>query len=352
MRILHLPTSVGGNSWGLSRAERDLGLDSQTLVTRDNWLKYPSDICLHWEKNAFPGIALSAVKTFWDIRKKFDVFHFNFGSTLIDFRRLGIHHWDLPFYPKGKKLIVTYNGCDARQKFKITGARKTGGCPIRDCCGKKFCGLTDHMKRHRIRIMAGHAHHIFALNPDLLHYLPSGKSSFLPYTIANWNSLTPSLRLREAKIKIVHSPTNTQIKGTDLVLESIGRLRPRYNLDVQIVQNVPHEEALKIYENADLVIDQLLVGWYGGFSVEAMRMGKAVAVYINTDDLKFIPEDMARDLLEAVINVNPANLTETLSLYLENPELLSRKARAGMDYVNTWHDPARIANITRSFYHP
>ena len=40
-------------------------------------------------------------------------------------------------------------------------------------------------------------------------------------------------------------------------------------------------KALKIYEEADIVIDQVLIGWYGGFGVEVMKMGKPLAVYIR-----------------------------------------------------------------------
>ena len=46
MRVLHLPMSVGGNAWGLSQAEKTLGIYSQVLVEENNWLNYESDICL------------------------------------------------------------------------------------------------------------------------------------------------------------------------------------------------------------------------------------------------------------------------------------------------------------------
>ena len=39
-----------------------------------------------------------------------------------------------------------------------------------------------------------------------------------------------------------------------------------------VVENTPHTKALKIYEEADIVIDQVLIGWYGGFGVEVMKM--------------------------------------------------------------------------------
>lgn len=86
----------------------------------------------------------------------------------------------------------------------------------------------------------------------------------------------------------------------------IENLKTRYNVEMILVENMPNKEALEFYKQGDLVIDQVLAGWYGGFAVEAMKMGKPVGVYIREEDLQFIPEEMAKDLRETVININPS----------------------------------------------
>ena len=106
-RVLHLPTPIGGMPWGLAQGERSLGLDSQVLYTYTNWLDYPSDICLNLERVNSHLVKLKKLSsTFLSIRKEFDVFHFNFGQTLINTEKLGIVQGELPFYPKGAKLFV------------------------------------------------------------------------------------------------------------------------------------------------------------------------------------------------------------------------------------------------------
>jgi hypothetical protein len=117
-----------------------------------------------------------------------------------------------------------------------------------------------------------------------------------------------------------------------------------------LIENSPHKRALEDYKNADLVIDQVLIGWYGGFAVEGMKMGKPVAAFIREEDLKFIPEEMAKDLKETVININPFNIEIVLEEYLENPQLLYRKSQAALEYVHKWHDPIYVASITKSVY--
>ncbi len=350
MRVLHLPTVVGGMAWELAQAEKRLGLDSKVLVASRPWADYPYDISLGWERKGSPGIFLSGLKAFWEHRRRFDVYHFNFGSTLVDFRGLGIHHWDLPFYGKGKK-IFTYNGCDARQRQKTMTRTKIAACHERGCYGDACAsGALDRRREKRIRKVSRYAHHLFAVNPDLLHFLPASLSSFLPYCIASWDEIQALPHRVGREITIVHSPTNRVVKGTRYILEALEHLKRTYPLRIVLVEGKTHKEALELYGQADLVIDQVLVGWYGSVAVEAMKMGKPVAVFIREEDLRFIPEQMARDLREAVIQIDPFNMETVLETVLQNPKLLSLKREAGQAYVHRWHDPLYVGGLTKAVY--
>ena len=96
MRVLHLPTPTAGNSWGLSQGERALGLDSKVLYSVSDWLDYPADINLRLERyhNLVKLPLLFAA--FLAIRSKYDVYHFNFGSSLVHAPNQGIFHAELP----------------------------------------------------------------------------------------------------------------------------------------------------------------------------------------------------------------------------------------------------------------
>ncbi len=351
MKVLHLPTLVGGMAWGLAQGEKKLGLDSKVLTVQENWFNYPYDVTLHWEKKRAVGRFLSSLRAFLKYRNQFDVFHFNYGSTLIDFRTHGISHWDLPFYPKNKKVVFTYNGCDARQKRKTIQRVDIAPCCERECYGG-LCndGQRDQMKEKRIHIVSKYAHHIFAVNPDLLYFLPSNISTFLPYSVSNWHDIQPLPFKSDRTIKIVHSATDRIAKGSNYIMHALENLKKNYKIEVLFVENMPNRKALEIYKKADLVIDQVLVGWYGGFAVEAMKMGKPVGVFIREEDLKFIPKEMAEDLKEAVINLHPYHIEDILREYLENPKLLYQKSRSGLDYVHKWHDPAYVASMTKEVY--
>ena len=351
MKVLHLPTVVGGMAWGLAQGEKRLGLDAKVLTTTDTWLNYPYDISLHWEEKGAIAKFFSSVRAFLKYRNQFDVLHFNYGSTLIDFRTYGINHWDLPFYPKDKKIVFTYNGCDARQKYKTMERVKFASC-YEEGCYNGMCnsGARDKMREKRIHRVSQYAHHIFAVNPDLLYFLPENISSFLPYSIASWHEIQSIPYKIDRKINILHSPTNRPAKGSRYIIQALENLKKKYDIEIILVDKVPNKEALDIYKKADLVVDQVLTGWYGGLAVEAMKMGKPVAVFLREDDLKFVPEKMAIDLKDAVINLNPLNIENVIEEHLQNPQLLYQKSEVGLEYVHKWHDPVYVAGITKSFY--
>ena len=184
-----------------------------------------------------------------------------------------------------------------------------------------------------------------------MYFLPSDKTTFLPYSVAGWEDIKTFKYSIDKKIKIIHAPTNREAKGSDFILSALNKLQNRYkNLEVIVIEKLPYEKALKIYQEADIIIDQVLIGWYGGFGVEVMKMGKPLCVFIREEDLKFIPKEMADDLKDSVININPYNIETELSKYIENIGLLYKKSQASLDYVNKWHNPLYVASLTKQVY--
>ncbi len=352
MKILHLPSSVGGNSYGLSTAEKEIGLDSSTLYLSDNWLHYKGDKILSPVDFAPLNLLCGALEAF-KIKNSYDVLHFNYGASLIDWQRFGINHWDLPLYKKSK-FFVTYNGCDARLKHERVKQAEICACKYDDCYGGICKGLkTDEIKKKRIEQFEKFGAHFFSLNPDLMNFLPKG-TVFLPYTIANWHEIEPiPQRKFTFPINIVHAPSNRVAKGSDAVISIIKELNSAYpgKINFTLVENISHEQALDIYKKADLVIDQLRIGWYGAFAVEVMKMGKPVIAYINEDDLHFLPNDMAEDCLNAIINANEYNLYHIIEQIILNPKILEEKRKKAIEYVLRYHEPVKVAQITKDAYY-
>lgn len=351
MKVLHLPSPVGGMAWGLSQGERALGLDSRVLVRMDNWLQYPCDFRAGLEAtNSNIVRAGRLLRTFLRFKKGYDVYHFNFGSSLLDIPQLGLNLIDLPFYDRKARLFVTYNGCDARQKYATMERTGYSACHEADCYnGYCMNPKRDARRRKRIARMNQFVRQVFAVNPDLLWFLPPG-SQFLPYAVTGFDEIAFAGPIgMNKKLKILHAPTQRGAKGTEYIIKAVEELLPRYpQVEFILVENLSHQEALRKYAEADLVIDQVLVGWYGGLAVEVMKMGKPVIAYIREEDLAFIPEAMRRDL--PVISADRDSLPQVLAFCIENPDYLREKAQASLDFVNRWHDPRYVASIVKEHY--
>lgn len=358
MNILHLPTPVGGNAFGLSRGERQLNHQSDVLLQENNWQQFPADRTLFSTQSNSPIKKLMRIpqklQTIKKLIDEYDVFHFNFGTSLIDHPNVYLPLFDLPMYKRRqKKIFVTYNGCDARQKYPTMKRVKYAACHDPTCYqGMCNSGKLDRERQLKIKKFNQFADGIFSLNPDLLYFLPE-RARFLPYTIARWHEIeTRSYQVPQKTIQIMHAPTNRAAKGSEDIIQVVKEVQAQYpgRICLTLIENKTHAEALKIYQEADLIIDQIRIGWYGGFAVEALKMGKPVMVYLREEDLHFIPQQMQKDCLEAFINVNRETLLEQLVRIIEAPEQLKVFSEAGLEYIHTWHEPKEIAQQTVDAY--
>jgi hypothetical protein len=257
---------------------------------------------------------------------------------------------DLPILRRlGKKIVVTYQGCDARQRSYFARHFAISACREADCYQGICSTDDDQVKARRIKKFGRYAHKIFSMDPDLLHVLPP-QAEFLPYASVDLDEWLPAIKPpRNDRLTIVHSPTNRGAKGTRYIEEAIVKLKEG-GLDVDFieVENVPHERVREIYEKADLAVDQLLIGWYGGFAVEMMALGKPVICYIREEDLKFIPLEMAGDL--PLINADPDTIYDVLKRVIAERGSLRAIGERSRSYVERWHDPLKIAEITKAAY--
>ena len=102
-----------------------------------------------------------------------------------------------------------------------------------------------------------------------------------------------------------------EVKGTDAILAAVDALKAEgHDVEFVLIEKIPHDKVRAIYASADILIDQVHVGWYGGLAVELMALGKPVVAYIRRDDLQFIPRAMAEEL--PVVSADPATLRNVL----------------------------------------
>lgn len=366
IRVLHFPSATGGHPPRLAAAERDVGLQSWAITAQQNYLHYRTDEVLlgaHENRLKLELLRLPLLRRIW---RDFDLIHFNSGQTLMPQRVLrtdryqspwlALYQWyvqlvelrDLPLLKRmGKGIAVTYQGDDARQgdycraHFPITATTEVES--------DYYSPASDAHKRYRIAQIARYADRIYALNPDLLHVLPP-QAQFLAYASVDPREWQPVVNAASDLPVVLHAPSHRGVKGTRFILEAVRQLEAEgVPFKFVLVEGLANAEAKKLYQQADLLIDQLLIGWYGGLAVELMALGKPVICYLREQDLPFIPPAMRAEL--PLIQAEPGTIYAVLKTWLTTqrhalPEL-GRRSRA---YVERWHDPRQIAAFLKEEY--
>lgn len=372
IKILHCPKNIVKNPYTLAKHERELGLKSWSVTfEQSNYGKDYDEIL--WNKNdSLFKREFNRWKLLIRAIFKYDIIHFNFGQSItpkwyntevlksqiknkfiIKLYQLYAKIFEMKelwlLKKLGKIIAVTYQGTDARQidycqeNFKITFANEFDY--------NKFLKQQDNHTRWEIKTFEKYADLIYSLNPDLMHVLPQ-KTKFMPYAHVNLNVW----KVKENNDKknkvplIIHAPTHRKIKGTKFILEAVGKLKEEgIAFDFQLIEGLSNKEARIIFEKSDILIDQLLAGWYGGLSVELMALGKPVICYIREEDLKFIPKEMKCDI--PIINATPETIYNVLKTYLlKDKSEYIELGKKGRSYVEKWHDPKKIAASLRNDY--
>jgi hypothetical protein len=346
MKVLHCPTDTGGNAWGLSRAERKLGIHSDVMVRRADSREYPHDIDLRLRSGWWPSRAYRLVKFLVGAAREYDVFHFNWGMTLFDYWLWNVNCLELPLLKRmGKRIVVTFQGCDARMKTWSRTHLATSAC--RECDVRWCTERVDEIRQARIKKIFFYADQVFALNPDLLHFLPGAE--FLPYASVDATEWVPSQNTGSWKhgtrpLRMLHLPTNRSIKGTRYIEAACERLRQDgFAVELTVVENAPHARVRELIEATDVVVDQLLIGWYGAVAVEAMALEKPVFCYLREEDLKrFVPFHEQIPILRTT----KETLADDVRGFMMNGSEGREIGAAGRAFVRRYHDPLQIARRT------
>lgn len=323
-RILHAPANVGNQPYALSRAERTLGLESDVVdFIPSRRFEYQADV-IH-DLAGRPAYVHAARRGSLLARAipRYDVFHFNWGQALLPIRLRGRVLTELALLKRlGKTVLVTFQGCDVRPRAECA-------------CHNPECAATDRWRAPNAAAMLRHANRAFYLNPDLGPHLPGAR--FLPYANVDVAAIAVAPPPARDGVVVAHAPTDRDVKGTSHVVAAIDALRAEgLPVALDLIEQVPHDEALRRIAAADLVVDQLILGWYGGVAVEAMALGRPVVCRIDQTANPF------GDRLP-IVEASPDDLRERLRPLVADRAALARLGERSREFVCAEHDPRAIA---------
>ncbi|HVC84152.1 MAG TPA: hypothetical protein VNC12_02770 [Solirubrobacteraceae bacterium] len=328
IRIVHLPTGTGGHPLGLSRAERQLGFHSDVIDFAPNYLGYTADRAFDLADRSAPARAAVRLRFLAGAVRRYDVFHFNAGAPTIALRTSRGVFTELPLLKRlGKTVVVTWQGCDVRPR---------SACPW---CERPECIQHDPWRGADAKAMLKYADRAIFINPDLGRYLPG--ATFLPYASVDVAAIEPRPLPDRATVVVAHAPTNPLVKGTPYVVAAVEQLRAEgLNIELDLITGVTNAEAMERIASADLLVDQLHIGWYGGVAVEGMALGRPVVCFIDESDNPYgsaLP----------VVRAGPATVKAVLAELVVDRERRASAAATGRSFALREHDPR---TIVRRYY--
>jgi hypothetical protein len=328
-RILIAGHEIGGQMQLLAETLRGKGYHADAASFNIDFRKYSTDFNIASQK-----IPVQRLNFFLTAIFNYDVFHFFWGVSLLDFWRFtGI---DLPFLKMlNKKIIVHFRGTDLVDigYYQYLNARARGQKVVEPAKSRP-----DQLKR--LEQWRKYADCLLVSTPDLLEIAPEAK--LVPQVVDLNHFPAPQPSKMKSAFKIAHAPTRRNTKGTDFIIQAIDNLQAKgYKVELDLIENQSPEIVLQRFAQCDAGIDQLLSGWYGKASVELLALGKPVICFISSryldvyDGLPFVLAT-AENLEENIINLIERDSTDI-------------KMRS-IEYVRNYHDVHTVVDGLLDLY--
>ena len=306
LRAVHCPVNFAGIGWTNVEALRRKGVDARLVVFNTQPAHPEADEDLHLPAGPSWRRQLGQFRALACLLPRTDVFHFYFGLTLVPKRV------QFPILKATrKKSVFHFVGSDIRGKSPEELA---------------YANAAD------ARIVGSY---------DAARWVPDAE--VVPPGI-DLSAIEPVTPRADDALRVAHAALSRRRKGTDVVVAACEEL----GLELDVIENVRHDDVGPRVARADVVVDQLNSGWYGLFAIEAMAYGKPV--------LGFIHEEAAARTAEAfgievpIVRTTKETLVDDLRRLAKSSDERRVRGAASRAYVDRVHDVEAMADRLIDIY--
>jgi glycosyltransferase involved in cell wall biosynthesis len=298
--------NFAGIGWTNVQALRQKGVDARLVVFNTQPAHPEADENLHlprepaWRRQAVQFRALAK------LLPSTDVFHFYFGLTLVP-KRI-----QFPILKAARKKSV----------FHFVGSDIRGKSPDELAYGR----LAD------AQIVGSY---------DAARWIP--EAEVVPPGI-DLSAIEPVPPRAEGPLRVAHAALSRRRKGTELVVAACDEL----GLDLDVIENVRHDEVGPRLARADIVVDQLNSGWYGLFAIEAMAYGKPVVGYLHDEAATRTAAAFGVEV--PIVRTTKETLATALRTLAASDEERRSRGAAGRAYAERVHDADKMADRLIDIY--
>ncbi len=320
MKVLHSPINIAGGPGAISAGLRELGVESTLLVFNERPFERGFDVNLALRDtsrlSSVPFNLPKQLRALACALRRFDVFHFHAGLTLAPERIT------LPALRAARKAIV----------FQSWGS---------DLRGRSAADVS-YLRSADAVIVGSY------LTRRLSPRGPWPEYEVVPPALVldDWQ---PSPLEPGETLRVAHAPSKRVVKGTDAVLAAVESLRARgAPIELDLIEGVPNREARLRYAAADVVVDQLRIGWYGMFAIESMALAKPVVAHLDEQAAAETEEAFGLEL--PLVRADERSLEDVLSGLVESGAELPALGRRSRDYVERVHAHTAVARRVLDIY--
>ena len=287
------------------------------------------------------GVILPYFVFIWTIWN-YDIFQFFFDGRYLTSTPLKNIELSL-LKALGKKIVVSPYGSDVIMPSKVKNKYKWN---VALEIEKNYPNIDEKKIEENIYYFTKYSD--FVINDgQAIDFLPKWDLSLKIITI-DLEEWKPHFETNNSIIQIVHAPNHRALKGTKYLIKACEELKEEgCNLKLTIVEKMKNEEAKRVYEKADIIADQFLLGWYGLFAIESMALGKSVLCYLRKEWSEYYGRYYKNC---PIVSTNPDNLKKNLQTLIENAELRSELGKKGRAYVEKYHSYEYIGGMLDKIY--
>jgi hypothetical protein len=252
----------------------------------------------------------------------------------------------------GVKLIFLPTGChqdETKENFsKLDGGNVCGNCGMWNRCDDKENKLTFARINRFFDMMIGTGS-IDSTQFRMTHF---------EYKVIDLNlwrsdlSIPPEYKLpATANIRILHSAylsnsgrdwQGRNIKGSPFVLAAIERLKNEgHPVEYLFIHDKPSNQMRFYQAQADIIVEQLIYGWWGSTFIETSALGKPVVCYLRPASkeffLKIFPEHNSLPVVEADTN----SIYEVLKTLVTDDDYRRQKGEESRRFAEAHFDPEK-----------
>jgi glycosyltransferase involved in cell wall biosynthesis len=133
------------------------------------------------------------------------------------------------------------------------------------------------------------------------------------------------------------------------VLAAVESLRAKgAPIELDLIEGVRNREARVRYAAADVVIDQLRIGWYGMLAIESMALAKPVVVHLDEEAAAETEDAFGLEL--PLVRASESSLEDVLAGLIDRRAELPELGQRSRAYVERVHSHTEVAKQVLEIY--